>query len=261
MSMKRNIKILATLIFIAIIIAVSTISLADNYSASIALTSDSKLKEGETVSVVLKLTALNADGNGINVLTANIDYDKDVFEELTEDDFDSGSSKFQASYAPVNGNVVISSSSLTGTTAPSTLMTINFKVKSSISVDKTTITFKAKTGDDTVIVSGGNTGGDIAVSNASVTISRDQEATSTTIEDTPTGSGSDVSTGTGTGTSTSTGNTSSSKTNTKSDTTTSTSSTLPKTGLAMYGTIAILVVAIMGLTSYVLYKKTSKYVK
>ena len=50
MSMKRNIKILATLIFIAIIIAVSTISLADNYSASIALTSDSKLKKLKTKS-------------------------------------------------------------------------------------------------------------------------------------------------------------------------------------------------------------------
>ena len=76
---KLNAKTIFSIITVVMLIAINTIALADtNYSAKMSLKSDSKLKEGDTVTINVNLTNVNA-GNGINTITAQLDYDTNVF--------------------------------------------------------------------------------------------------------------------------------------------------------------------------------------
>ena len=129
-----------------------------------------------------------------------------------------------------------------------TVLTITLKVKSTLSVKSTTVTLKD------IVVSGGRVQdggtGDINVNNASVTINADSDAISkneNTISNTTT-------------TTNTTTNTTKQNTTLKDNTVTK-KTTLPKTGIEQGGVIAIVVIAIVGTFSYVLYKKTSKEVK
>lgn len=236
--MKKELKIksLIAIALIAMIIIMNTVVLAadTNYSVGMSLTSNSKLKEGETVTINVNLTNINA-GAGIDALTAGIEYDSNVFETLSTSSFTS-STNWTPTFAETTNK-------MTGlknqkVTAPETMFTITLKVKQSISVDSTTITLKNIVVSGGIVANGGT--GDIKVDNASVTINKEKESTSTT---TPVNNTKPVS---------NTGVT---------DTTTTKKTTLPKTGVVQYGTIAIVVIAIIGIFSYVLYKKNAKYVK
>ena len=138
---------------------------------------------------------------------------------------------------------------------------LSLKVKDNISVDSTTITLKD------VVVSGGRVSdggtGDITVNNASVTISKDKDASSSTSNTTNTGSNTTGNTTTSNSSTSSKNNTTgnASKNTTIKDNTVTSKNTLPKTGIEQYGIVAIVVVAIVAIFSYVLYKKTSKEVK
>lgn len=245
--MKNNLKIKSLMIvaIIAIMLIISTtVNASTGDSVAMSLTSNSKLKEGDTVTVNVNLTSINA-GNGIDTITAALSYDTNVFETLSSSSF-TASNDWTPSYASSTNMLTILKNSKVK--SPEAVLTITLKVKSTISVDSTTIKL------EDIVVSGGREvdggTGDISVNNASVTLSKAKDATSATEQPT----------NTSTKENTVKQNTVKQNSTTK-DNTTSKKSTLPKTGLEQYGAIAIVVVAIIGIFSYGLYKKIEKDVK
>lgn len=272
MKSKVEVKSLISIIMIIMIIMMNTIVLAstEKYSAKMSLTSSSKLKEGETVVVNVNLTNVNA-GAGIDALTAGIEYDTNVFEVLSTSSFKSDTSWVPTFAAATNKMTALKSEKVT---SAETMYTINLKVKSSINVDSTTITLKNIVVSGGIIANGGT--GDINVGNASVTISKEKDATGSTEEPKDNTVNNDNNGTTNNGNATngdnnSNANKNSSKVNaTKSNTsvkkntvdnTVTKRSTLPKAGIEQYGMIAIFVIAIVAIFSYILYKKISKEVK
>lgn len=238
--MKTKLKTLLTVSIMALIVVISTISNAA--SVGMTLSSNSKLKAGDTVTVTMSLGNIDA-GNGIDTITAELNYDKNVFETLETSSFVASNSWTPTYASSTNMLTAVKNSKVT---KGETVLTITLKVKSTLSVKSTTVTLKD------IVVSGGRVQdggtGDINVNNASVTINADSDAISKN-ENT-------------TGNTTNSSKTNTTKQNTTlKDNTVTKKSTLPKTGIGQSGVIAIVVIAIVGTFSYVLYKKTSKEVK
>lgn len=240
--MKTKLKTLLTVSIMALILVISTISNAA--SVGMSLSSNSKLKAGDTVTVTMSLGNIDA-GNGIDTITAELNYDKNVFETVETSNLIASNSWTPTYASSTNMLTVLKNSKVT---KGETVLTITLKVKSTLSVKSTTVTLKD------IVVSGGRVQdggtGDISVNNASVTINADSDAISK-IENTI----SNTTTTTNTTTNTTKQNT------TLKDNTVTKKTTLPKTGIEQGGVIAIVVIAIVGTFSYVLYKKTSKEVK
>lgn len=240
--MKTKLKTLITVSIMALIVVISTISNAA--SVGMTLSSNSKLKAGDTVTVTMSLGNIDA-GNGIDTITAELNYDKNVFETVETSNLIASNSWTPTYASSTNMLTVLKNSKVT---KGETVLTITLKVKSTLSVKSTTVTLKD------IVVSGGRVQdggtGDISVNNASVTINADSDAISKT-ENTI----SNTTTTTNTTTNTTKQNT------TLKDNTVTKKTTLPKTGIEQGGVIAIVVIAIVGTFSYVLYKKTSKEVK
>lgn len=243
--MKNSLKLktLTTIIMIIMVITMSTAVNAvdtDNYSVGASLTSNAKLQEGETINVSVNLTSVNA-GEGIDTITAELEYDKNVLEPITVANF-TGSNSWTPSYAETsNVTTFIKTSKVK---SAETVATISFKVKTTISVDSTTIKLKDIVASGGRVVDGGT--GDINVRTAVLTISKTKDSTSTT-EDGKTPSYNEITSNT------------TIKTQTSKDNTT-TKTKLPKTGIEQYGLVSVVVV-IIGIFSFVLYKKISKDVK
>lgn len=240
--MKTKLKTLLTVSIMALILVISTISNAA--SVGMTLSSNSKLKAGDTVTVTMSLGNIDA-GNGIDTITAELNYDKNVFETVETSNLIASNSWTPTYASSTNMLTVVKNSKVT---KGETVLTITLKVKSTLSVKSTTVTLKD------IVVSGGRVQdggtGDINVNNASVTINADSDAISkneNTISNTTT-------------TTNTTTNTTKQNTTLKDNTVTK-KTTLPKTGIEQGGVIAIVVIAIVGTFSYVLYKKTSKEVK
>ena len=240
--MKTKLKTLLTVSIMALIVVISTISNAA--SVGMSLSSSSKLKAGDTVTVTMSLGNIDA-GNGIDTITAELNYDKNVFETVETSNLIASNSWTPTYASSTNMLTVLKNSKVT---KGETVLTITLKVKSTLSVKSTTVTLKD------IVVSGGRVQdggtGDINVNNASVTINADSDAISkneNTISNTTT-------------TTNTTTNTTKQNTTLKDNTVTK-KTTLPKTGIEQGGVIAIVVIAIVGTFSYVLYKKTSKEVK
>lgn len=244
--MKKNSKIKSLIIvsIIAILLTMTTVVFATdtNYTVGMSLTSSSKLKEGDNVTVQVNLTSINA-GEGIDTITAELNYDETVFETLTSADITS-SNEWTPSFASSTKMITIQKNSKV--TAPETVVTITLKVKSTINVDSTTVELKD------IIVSGGRVvdggTGDIEVNNSSVTISKEQAPITPVTPTKPTNSADS-------------GNSTENKNTSIKDNTVTPSKTLPKTGIEQYGVIAIIIVAIVAIFSYALYKKIAKDVK
>ena len=240
--MKTKLKTLLTVSIMALIVVISTISNAA--SVGMTLSSNSKLNAGDTVTVTMSLGNIDA-GNGIDTITAELNYDKNVFETVETSNLIASNSWTPTYASSTNMLTAVKNSKVT---KGETVLTITLKVKSTLSVKSTTVTLKD------IVVSGGRVQdggtGDINVNNASVTINADSDAISkneNTISNTTT-------------TTNTTTNTTKQNTTLKDNTVTK-KTTLPKTGIEQGGVIAIVVIAIVGTFSYVLYKKTSKEVK
>lgn len=255
MKTKINSKLLVFVAIVGIIVTISTMVSA--YSVGMSLSSKSKLKAGDTVTVTVSLGNVDA-GNGIDTITGELSYDTNVFETLSTSNF-IASNDWTPTYAASTNMITVLKN--TKVKSSETVLTISLKVKDNISVDSTTITLKD------VVVSGGRVSdggtGDITVNNASVTISKDKDASSSTSNTTNTGSNTTGNTTTSNSSTSSKNNTTgnASKNTTIKDNTVTSKNTLPKTGIEQYGIVAIVVVAIVAIFSYVLYKKTSKEVK
>ena len=201
-----------------------------------SLSSSSKLKAGDTVTVTMSLGNIDA-GNGIDTITAELNYDKNVFETVETSNLIASNSWTPTYASSTNMLTVLKNSKVT---KGETVLTITLKVKSTLSVKSTTVTLKD------IVVSGGRVQdggtGDINVNNASVTINADSDAISkneNTISNTTT-------------TTNTTTNTTKQNTTLKDNTVTK-KSTLPKTGIGQSGIIAIVVIAIVGTFSYPLH--------
>ena len=240
--MKNNTKLksIIAIALIMMIIALCTgVNAATNYSVGMSLTSNSKLNAGDTVTVSVNLTSVNA-GNGIDTITAELDYDTNVFEAISSSNFTASSSWKSPSYAAASKMLTVQKDSKVK--AAETVFTISLKVKNPVNVDSTKISLKDITASGGRVSDGGT--GDITVNNASVTISKTQEAASGTEKPTTPATP-----------------TTDTKNTTVKDTTTTKKTTLPKTGLGQAGVVAIVVVAIIGIFSYAIYKKIAKDVK
>ena len=240
--MKTKLKTLIKVSIMALIVVISTISNAA--SVGMTLSSNSKLKAGDTVTVTMSLGNIDA-GNGIDTITAELNYDKNVFETVETSNLIASNSWTPTYASSTNMLTAVKNSKVT---KGETVLTKTLKVKSTLRDKSTTVTLKD------IVVSGGRVQdggtGDINVNNASVTINADSDAISkneNTISNTTT-------------TTNTTTNTTKQNTTLKDNTVTK-KTTLPKTGIEQGGVIAIVVIAIVGTFSYVLYKKTSKEVK
>lgn len=229
--MKTNLKrVIAVIMMVVMVISIGTIATAaeGNYSVGMALASNSKLKAGDTVKIDVKLTSISA-GDGIDTIAGELTFDKNVFETPTAADFTSSTSWTPTYAASTNMLTLMKNEKVK---SAETVVTISLKVKDTMNVTSA----KVSLGD--IIVSGGtvDTGGtgDIKVNDISITISKEAA-----VPNQP-------------GTTTNTP---------KKDSTTTNTKTLPKTGLGQLGVILVIVLAVVGIFSYVLYKKTDKYVK
>ncbi len=257
--MEKNVKTKILIVIAAIVMiitATNTLVMAaegndKGYSVNITASSDSKLKAGDVVTVKLNLQSVNAGGMGINSFEATIKYDTNVFEELTQSDFQ-GSNPWAVMWTPQTNYLSVYELGA-DIKDPQTMVTINFKVKSSIDMDSTIIGFESCKASNGGINDGGT--GDIDVNNISITI--DKEAEPVPSETQPENTAAPSTT---TPTNTAKTPTTTSKNVVKDNTVTKTA-TLPKTGIAQYSVVAIVVIAIIAIFSYVLYKKTSKDVK
>lgn len=236
MNNRLKIKSFITIIMLITLITMSTIVMAatgGNYSVKMSLTSNSKLKAGDTVTVNVNVTSVNAL-DGIDAIAAAINYDENVFETLSTSSM-VATNEWTPTYAASTKMLTLKKD--TKVSKAETVLTIKLKVKDTINVDSTTIKLQEVVASNGIVSNGGT--GDIEVGEISVTINKDKEAAVTT-------------------------NNTKSNTTVKRNTTDNTvtkKSTLPKAGLQQYGMIAIAVVAIVSIFSYVLYKKISKEVK
>lgn len=257
MKGKLEVKSLITIIMLIMIATISTITVAatgEEFSVKMSLTSNSKLKEGETVVINVNLTDIKA-GEGIDALTAGIEYDTNVFEALSTSSFKSDTS-WTPTFAPSTNKMTALKSEKVK--SAETMYTITLKVKPSISVESTKITLNNIVVSGGIVANGGT--GDIDVGTASVTISKDKDASGSTEKP----KDNTVNNGGTTNNNASKANTTKSNTSVKKNTidnTVTKRSTLPKAGIEQYGMIAILVIAIVAIFSYVLYKRISKDVK
>ena len=82
--MKRNSKIVLSIILLVSILTITGI--VNAFSVSMKLESSSKLKVGDIVEVTLKISSIDA-GNGIDTIIGTLEYDNNVFDEVTQESF------------------------------------------------------------------------------------------------------------------------------------------------------------------------------
>lgn len=147
-------KFISVIIIFAIILSIASFVNAENsldniYSVKMDLSSESKLEAGKEVDVKLSIAEINA-GEGISTITGYIEYDKNIFENITDDNyeeiingennwrtkiFNQDNNKFAISYK--NRNVKINTSMQ--------VATIKLKVKDTATITaQTTTTIKIK---------------------------------------------------------------------------------------------------------------------
>lgn len=106
------------------------------------------IKAGEELKVVLSLTNYDATAPTITSASTKINYDTNIFEEITRSDI---SSEFVATYLDDDNNHELSIVSLSGIKENSDFATITFRAKSNITSTSTTITFKDNYADEAKI--------------------------------------------------------------------------------------------------------------
>lgn len=246
-------KLILLVILVALISIVGMTSVSNANSVSGNLTSSSKFKAGESVSVVLSLSDINA-GDGLRTVTVDkVNFDTNVFEAPTLSSF-SGANGWQVEYSTSTQALILRTS--TPVTSNGAAVTLTLKVKDGISATSGTVTFSN-------IVAASNTanGGDIAVGTKSITINAVSDAissetapTNTTNTTTQTTQAQTTTPATSSTTKTATSNTAKQTTAAKSGV-----STLPKTGVGIGIAISAVVVVAIGGIFYGLYRNLKKY--
>lgn len=252
-------KIIAVLAIIMLIMTSTVVFAADEtatsgtstYKVTMALDAgDSKLKEGSTVTVDVNITNIEGGSGLVDGISASLDYDKNVFESISETKEASGVKvgEFKSDNYKMASGWSITGNAINEQTGAFTLlggagqkagkvMTLTFKVKDTIKVDSTTITLSAITATDS--------DNEVEVPTTRVTISREKKAETKTEPSINKKTPSTPKTTT---------------TKNVADKTTA-QKKIPKTGLSESGIAVIATIVIVGGICYVVYRKKYNDVK
>lgn len=151
--MKVNKRVSILIVMVIMILFMTQVMAKDGHSLKTSATADKlAVSAGETVTVTMRVYDINMGNDGINVLLGVLDYDRDVFEEIT-------SRKIQ----PQNGWGITYNSDVdsekygsflaqaSAETEDVVIFSISFTVKSNVKENKTTtITFREVTSNDGV---------------------------------------------------------------------------------------------------------------
>lgn len=164
--MKKVLKAVSS--FVVLLFIITFISSSYAATAQMSLSSTSKLKEGDTVEVTLRITNINA-GEGIDAIVATLDYDKNVFEEVAQSNI-VGINQWNTNlYSADTGIFTITRGSKINTA--SDVLKVTLKAKSTINVNSTEIKLKEITASGGAVEDGGT--GDIEIADVKVTIAKE----------------------------------------------------------------------------------------
>lgn len=135
-------KIASFIVFILITLITTTIFATITANTKL-IASKSKVKPGETFTVKLNISNINAGRDGLISAKLNIDYDKNIFETLTNDNT-KGLNGLSAIYNESSaGNILlVSMVSAEGIKSDSDFAEVTFKVKEGAEPKNSTITFR-----------------------------------------------------------------------------------------------------------------------
>lgn len=130
--MKKFASICISLIIVFIM---STVYATTTFTAKLE-SNKSVIKAGEEVEVVLKLEGFTENEKGINVLLGTIDYDKNIFEKLEENDIELLQYWNSPMYNSENGKIILEANEFIDTSH--NVLKIKLKVKENIEANTTT---------------------------------------------------------------------------------------------------------------------------
>ena len=140
--MKKHLKILFTIIILLLILLPTQVQ-ADSFKFN-ATANKNNVQPGETVTITLNVSDINAGELGINTVEAYLEYDSTIFEEVTQSDIESlnnWSITYNEEETEYKGKmlaVILQD----GVTEDQNIGTITLKVKNGVSYTNTTITIK-----------------------------------------------------------------------------------------------------------------------
>lgn len=162
--MKKN-KCLISILLIILIITIS--GQVNAFSASMKLQSSSKLNVGDTVEVTLNISNIDA-GTGIDAIVATLEYDKTVFEVVTQNSFTGLNNWSLGTYSEDTQMLTLLRSSKVNT--PSEVLKLKLKVKSLTNIQSSNVKFKKITASGGALTDGGT--GEIEISDVNVTLNK-----------------------------------------------------------------------------------------
>ena len=217
----KNIRVRILSLIIVMLVALSGINMVKAATSIVTLTSDSKLKAGDTVTISVNMAS------GYEGIQGKLNYDTNVFESASMEKAGTWNANLS------NGIAVIDRE--TAASGTETAATLTLKVKDNISVTSTTIKLEN--------VKGTQNGGSVTGDTATITLSVDSNPNS----------GSE----TGKTNTPATTNTPAKTTNTKITSSKTTSKKLPKAGdvASIVVISSVAVVAVVAIISFVRYQK------
>lgn len=166
--MKNILKNKLLLISIILITIITLTGVVNAASVTMNLTSSSKLKAGDTVQIVLKISNIDA-GNGIDAIEGAFEYDKNVFDQVTQNSFEGINEWNIGMYATETQRFTLTRSSKVN--MASDVLRVTLKVKENINVDSTTLRFYEVKASGGAVSDGGT--GDIEIREVNIKIQKD----------------------------------------------------------------------------------------
>ena len=172
-------KIYVVFLMIIMLINILAISVSALSFSTTMTPSNTKIEAGTEVVVSVKLSSLEVGENGINIFTATLGYDTNVFETLTDTNIE-GSNDWQSAYNSGTGKITLTKTSYVK--SDQEIMQITLKVKSDVedgtkgSVELSNV--RASTPDDEI--GGSNISTTITVGSAGGTTETPVENTTNT---------------------------------------------------------------------------------
>lgn len=163
--MKIDKRIISVLTMMILIILASS-SLVNAYSLNVELNADKTLTPGDEINVNIKIKDISAS-NGIDAFMGTINYDKNVFENLTSSSF-IATNGWNPLFNPKTNIFTLLNN--TKVTNESDIVVIKFKVKSSSNAITTDIELNNISASGGAQMDGGT--GDIYISDAKLTLAK-----------------------------------------------------------------------------------------
>ena len=136
--MKKTISILIITMFVLLISITPTFA-TTMFNIGLSATSTS-VGQGENVDVTIRLKDFTPNEKGVNAIRVTIDYDKTIFDTLSDANITSKSGWSTPTFNPANGKLALDNQAFMA--EDNDMVTIRFHVKSTAELGKTTITIK-----------------------------------------------------------------------------------------------------------------------